>query len=61
MSSMPVLEAPSISWTSVPEPTSAHEGQVRHGVGVGPFSQLSARARIRAKVVLPTPRVPENR
>jgi len=61
MSSIPVLEAPSISWTSDPDPTSTHEGQVRHGVGVGPFSQLSARARMRAKVVFPTPRVPENR
>ena len=30
-------------------------------VGVGPFSQLSARARMRAVVVLPTPRAPANR
>ena len=29
-------------------------------IGVGPFSQLSARARIRAVVVLPTPRGPAN-
>ena len=32
-----------------------------HGVGVGPFSQLSALARARAAVVLPTPRAPVNK
>ena len=31
------------------------------GVGVGPFSQLRALARIRAAEVLPTPRAPVNR
>ena len=31
------------------------------GVGVGPCSQLRALARIRAAVVLPTPRMPEKR
>ena len=30
------------------------------GSGVGPFTQFSARARIRAVVVLPTPRGPAN-
>ena len=30
-------------------------------VGVGPFSQLRQRARMRAEVVLPQPRGPENR
>jgi hypothetical protein len=31
-----------------------------HGSAVGPLTQLSARARIRAVVVLPTPRGPED-
>jgi hypothetical protein len=44
-----------------PEAISWHEGQTLHGVIVGPFSQLSPLARIRAVVVLPTPRGPENR
>jgi hypothetical protein len=60
---MPVFDAPSISWTSmaVPAKTSRHAAQSAQGAAVGPFSQLRALARIRAKVVLPTPRVPENR
>ena len=33
----------------------------RHGAGRGPFSQLSALARMRAAVVLPTPRGPAKR
>ena len=32
-----------------------------HGVAVGPFSQFNALARIRAAVVLPTPRTPVKR
>jgi hypothetical protein len=32
---------------------------VPHGSAVGPFSQFSPRARMRAVVVLPTPRGPE--
>ena len=32
-----------------------------HGVGVGPRSQFSERARMRADDVLPQPRGPENR
>jgi hypothetical protein len=38
-----------------------HAGHSRHGVLVGPFSQLSALARMRALVVLPTPRTPVNK
>ena len=45
----------------LPEAISWHEGQTLQGVIVGPFSQLSPLARIRAVVVLPTPRGPENR
>src|SRR5213594_1875662 len=62
-SSTPVFDAQSISMTSteVPWAISAQAGQVLQGVPVGPFSQLSALARMRATVVLPTPRVPENK
>ena len=38
-----------------------HESHIPHGSGVGPFSQLSAFARIRAVLVLPVPRGPVNR
>ncbi len=38
---------------------SMHASQTPHGSGVGPFAQLSARARMRAVVVLPQPRGPE--
>ena len=31
------------------------------GVGVGPLTQFRALARMRAAVVFPTPRMPENR
>ena len=34
---------------------------VPHGCGVGPFSQLSALAKMRASVVLPVPRGPAKR
>ena len=49
-------EAASISCTStsVPAAMSTQGPQTPHGSGVGPSSQLSARARIRAEVVLPT-------
>jgi DNA-binding protein YbaB len=40
---------------------SLHAGHFWQGVGVGPFAQLSALARMRALVVLPTPRTPVNR
>jgi hypothetical protein len=45
---------------SRPSAISTHASQTPHGSGVGPFTQLSARARIRADVVLPTPRGPAN-
>ena len=37
-----------------------HEAQTPQGSAVGPFTQFSARARIRAVVVLPDPRWPAN-
>src|SRR5438445_10110470 len=60
---MPRLLAPSISRTSSErlEAISAQEEQLLQGRGVGPFSQLSALARRRATVVLPTPLKPEKR
>ena len=45
---------------SRPSAISTHASQTPHGSGVGPFTQLSARARMRAVVVLPTPRGPAN-
>src|SRR5262252_6414153 len=47
---MPRFEAASIS---------VHEAHLPHGSAVGPFSQFNAFARMRAAVVLPTPRAPE--
>src|SRR5678816_4827893 len=38
-----------------------HGWQTPHGSAVGPFSQLRARPRILASVVLPTPRGPQKR
>ena len=74
MLSTPVFEAPSISWTSRlwPSAISRQESQafarsssvrVEQGLAVGPsaFEQLRALARMRAVVVLPTPRAPERR
>src|SRR5215467_15538162 len=63
MLSTPVFDAASISKTSIdlPAAISWHEGHVLSGVIVGPFSQLRPFARIRAVVVLPTPRGPEKR
>ena len=60
---MPRLLAPSISSTSTSSPALMLR-QMSHslqGVGVGPFSQFRALARIRAAEVLPTPRAPVNR
>src|SRR5918999_2112175 len=56
-------EAASISMTSIDEPSAmaTHEAHTPHGFGVGPFSQLSALARMRAVLVLPVPRGPVNR
>ncbi len=60
---MPRFDAPSISMTStdVPAAVSRQESHLPHGVGVGPSAQFSAFARMRAVVVFPTPRGPENR
>jgi hypothetical protein len=57
------LEAPSISIRSglLPAVTSTQEVQTPQGSAVGPFTQLSDRARARAAVVFPTPRAPANR
>ena len=62
MLSMPVCVAASISSTSMSRPSaiSRQGSQAPHGSGVGPFSQFSIRARMRAVVVLPTPRGPAN-
>src|SRR5882672_6325722 len=55
--------APSISLTSreLPLRISTPAAHSPHGSAVGPFSQLRHRARIRAAVVLPTPRIPVNK
>ena len=60
--STPVCVAASISRTSMSRPSaiSTQASQTPHGSAVGPFSQFSARARMRAVVVLPTPRGPAN-
>ena len=62
-SSMPRFDAPSISKTSkqLPLVISAQTLHWLQGVAVGPFSQFSALARMRAAVVLPTPRTPVKR
>ena len=65
ISSMPRFDAPSISMTSMSSPVKI-DRQASHslhgsGVGASELRQLSALARIRAIVVLPTPRVPVNR
>ena len=56
-----VLVAASISRTSMSRPCaiSTQASHSPHGSPVGPFSQLRQRARMRAVVVLPTPRGPE--
>ena len=55
-----VWVAASISRTSMSRPSaiSTHASQVPHGSAVAPCSQLSARAKMRAVVVFPTPRGP---
>ena len=64
-SSTPPWLAASISTTSSepapPRARSRQESQVPQGVSVGPCSQFRQRARMRAEVVLPQPRGPENR
>ena len=44
-----------------PVASSRHESHLPQGSSTGPSAQLRARARIRALVVLPQPRGPENR
>ena len=63
MSSIPRWLAASISTTSseVPLAIVTQELQVLSGVAVGPCSQLSALARMRASEVLPVPRGPAKR
>ena len=65
---MPRFEAPSISATSSETPLVISVQHVHALQGSAPFcspsarrSQLSALARMRALVVLPTPRAPVNR
>ena len=41
--------------------SATHESHTPHGSGVGPFTQFSERARMRALEVLPHPRGPLNR
>lgn len=38
-----------------------HESHTPHGVAVGPCTQFSERAKMRAEEVFPQPRGPENR
>ena len=63
MSSIPRCEAASISTTSIEVPLviETQALQVLSGVAVGPCSQFSAFARIRAIEVLPVPRGPAKR
>ena len=61
--STPVLDAASISSTSIefPEAISRHETHSRHGLPVTPVAQFKPFAKMRAVVVLPVPRTPEKR
>ncbi len=64
MLSMPVFDAASSSSRSTKRPASmsVQAAQVPQGVALTPFvTQLRLFARIRAIVVLPTPRVPVSR
>src|SRR4051794_24664277 len=63
MSSTELLEAASISMTSIEVALAieTHDSQTPHGVVVGPFSQFRHAARIFAMEVLPVPREPTNR
>src|SRR5262249_55289957 len=63
MASMPRLLAASISTRSRARPSriATHDGQVSHGSPSWRFVQLSALARIRARLVLPVPRGPTKR
>src|SRR5690554_2477453 len=63
ISSIPRLEAASISTTSSIDPFVIcwHASQALHGSGAGPCSQLTALAITLAALVFPVPRGPENR
>jgi hypothetical protein len=63
MLSTPVFDAASSSSRSTKRPASiwVHAEQTPHGVAVTPVSQFRHLARMRASVVLPTPRVPVSR
>ena len=63
ISSMPRLDAPSISITSMLEPAviSLQELQTLQGFTEGPFSQLMALENILAVEVLPMPLGPANK
>ena len=63
IASTPLLLAASSSCTSklVPRSTARHESHSQHGSPSCGFSQLSTLARMRADVVLPVPRGPENK
>ena len=63
MSSTELFDAASISITSseVELVIAVHDSHSPHGSSVGPFTQLSERARILATEVLPVPRAPTNR
>ena len=63
MSSIPRCDAASISITSseLPFVIAWQTWQVLSGVAVGPWTQFSALARIRAIEVLPVPRGPAKR
>ena len=60
---MPRLLAPSISITSTSSPESIAKATsvLLSGEAVGPEGSLSALAKMRAVLVLPTPRAPVNR
>src|SRR5947208_12206105 len=63
MSSTELLEAASISMTSIEVALAidVHDSQTPHGFVVGPCSQFRHAARILAIDVLPVPRDPTNR
>jgi hypothetical protein len=64
MSSTPLFDAASSSWIQydLPSANDWHDSQVPHGsISADGFEQLIIFAKIRAVVVLPTPRGPQKR
>ena len=51
----------SITFSDVPAAISSHMGHTPHGLSVGPFTQFSALAKMRAVLVFPVPRGPTKR